>query len=129
MNKPIAPLPTMEPSDLTIDRDQLVQISGGDRAFELMLLRTYLDDSVHRLELLRRAAEEGNLSEIHFQAHQLRGASAGVGAQGVLHLARLLEAKDRQTSRDGLLALIGQLATNLSKIEAFVVALEAEVDD
>jgi HPt (histidine-containing phosphotransfer) domain-containing protein len=82
-----------------IDTAHLHQLSEGDLSFEAELLQTFVDDIELRLPVMRQALAEENFEVIARQAHQIRGASSGVGVPAMQALARQLEtlAKERKT--------------------------------
>ncbi|APB35000.1 two-component hybrid sensor and regulator histidine kinase [Gloeomargarita lithophora Alchichica-D10] len=86
------------PTNQAINRDYLCQIFGDDPEFIQELLTLYLTDAQERVAALQRAIHPLQWEQIYHEAHQLKGASANVGAEGMQHLARQLEelASDQQ---------------------------------
>jgi HPt (histidine-containing phosphotransfer) domain-containing protein len=81
-----------------IDTAHLHQLSEGDLSFEAELLQTFVDDTELRIPVMRQALADENFEVIARQAHQIRGASSGVGVPAMQALARRLEtiAKERK---------------------------------
>ncbi len=81
-----------------IDTAHLHQLSEGDLSFEAELLQTFVDDTELRLPVMRQALADENFEVVARQAHQIRGASSGVGVPAMQALARRLEtiAKERK---------------------------------
>lgn len=81
-----------------INRDYLRQTFGDDPEFIQELLALYLSDAQERVAALQRATQPVQWEQVRHEAHQLKGASANVGAAGMQDLARALEelASDEQ---------------------------------
>ncbi|MBC7882804.1 MAG: Hpt domain-containing protein [Anaerolineae bacterium] len=75
-----------------IDTAHLHQLSEGDLSFEAELLQTFVEDTELRLPVMRQALADENFDVVARQAHQIRGASSGVGVPALQVLARRLEA-------------------------------------
>lgn len=106
---------------LVLDRDQLLEMTDGDEAFERELLSTYRVSVQKILARLRAGLSAGNLTRILYEAHALRGASLNVGATAMAQCAGAIET----AARDGDLARADRAAQGLDAEES---ALWAELE-
>ncbi len=102
-----------------INRDYLQQTFGDDPEFIQELLALYLSDAQERVAALQRATQPVQWEQLRHEAHQLKGASANVGAEGMQHLARQLE----ELARDGqdpeqVTALLQAITATLAQVAA-----------
>ncbi|MCS6783256.1 MAG: ATP-binding protein, partial [Gloeomargarita sp. SKYG98] len=74
-----------------LNTDHLQATFGDDPEFIQELLRLYVQDVRARLAALQQAVEPLQWERIRHEAHQLKGASANVGATTIQNLARTLE--------------------------------------
>jgi HPt (histidine-containing phosphotransfer) domain-containing protein len=98
----------------------LVDAVGGDRAFVVDLVETYLVDAEHQLDELGAALEAGDAAATVRPAHTLKSSSATVGAMVVAELARESEAAGRDDVLD---------ATRADALRAALAAAAAELRD
>jgi signal transduction histidine kinase/CHASE2 domain-containing sensor protein/DNA-binding response OmpR family regulator len=92
MSPQIAPLP--------VDLDYLHQISEGDSEFERTILQIFVKNTQEQLQLLRNTLADCNSSPrddrdllaIQYRIHEIKGASANVGAIAIEQLAIEVEA-------------------------------------
>jgi CheY-like chemotaxis protein/HPt (histidine-containing phosphotransfer) domain-containing protein len=100
-----------------INRDYLRQTFGDDPEFIQELLALYLSDAQERVAALQRATQPVQWEQVRHEAHQLKGASANVGATGMQDLARALEelASDEQDP-ERLPDLIQAITATLSQM-------------
>lgn len=93
----ISPVPSMpsqnsHPSMLqSIHWQQLYSLADGDEHFALALLRSFVADGDRQLSELRRVIDQGDSQQAHHYLHQMKGASANVGALQVEAIATQLE--------------------------------------
>ncbi|MEN9273845.1 MAG: ATP-binding protein [Gloeomargarita sp. DG02_4_bins_56] len=108
----------MEPTnDGLINQDYLRQAFGDDPEFIQELLALYLSDAQERVAALRQASDPVQWERIRHEAHQLKGASANVGATGMQDLARTLEdLATAQQHPDQVQALIQSITSTLTQI-------------
>lgn len=93
-----------------IDPGYLQYVSGGDIAFELELLSTFVEDiGPHLVQLVRGVdTHPASLSSpevldvVQREAHYIKGASGNVGARIMFCLAEQLEAQAQQAQTDTL---------------------------
>lgn len=101
-----------------VDREHLRQLSEGDEAFELELLQTFIEDAEERLRQVDIALATADSLKLKQQAHQLRGASAGVGVVSMQLLARRLEQDDQDNFQ-----LLKMLEARLEEVRIFTASL------
>jgi hypothetical protein len=70
----------ISPVDPQIDWKRLHQLSENNSEFELELLQMFVEDIQPRLEILKIAIADNNYEQIAIQIHQIKGASANIGA-------------------------------------------------
>jgi HPt (histidine-containing phosphotransfer) domain-containing protein len=83
--------PTLDPAVLDALRDSV----GGDDAFVIDLVETYLADGAGQLEAIGVAVGAGDAAGLVRPAHTLKSASYTVGAMRLGDLARSLEQQGR----------------------------------
>jgi HPt (histidine-containing phosphotransfer) domain-containing protein len=104
-----------------LDRDQLLDVTGGDVEFERELLMTFRASAANILAQLQASLAAGHLTQIARDAHALRGASVNVGAKALGECAGEIEVAAR----------VGDLArarNQLGQLQLAAVALWAELD-
>lgn len=104
-----------------LDRDHLLEMTGGDEIFEHELMSAYRASATSILERLRAAFSKGDVTQIMREAHALRGASLNVGARAMALCAGAIE----DAARGGDLTQAEQAARPLDAEHA---ALWAELD-
>lgn len=75
-----------------LDVTRLRETSGGDREFEVELLRIFLEDCTRRLAILADALQSGDHKSVVREAHTIKGAALNVGTVHLHTLARTMEA-------------------------------------
>lgn len=104
-----------------LDRNQLLEVTDGDAAFEQELLGAYRASATGTLGRLRTALVAGELTPVIREAHALKGASLNVGASALGECAGAIE----RAARAGDLTLARHEAR---EIDAHEAALWAELD-
>jgi len=105
------------PSQGKISRDYLRQMFGDDPEFIKELLQLYLTDAQERVAALQAASVPLQWETIAHEAHQLKGASANVGAEGIRALAQQLEELARaQTEPAQVQQLIQQVVAAIAQV-------------
>ena len=89
--------PTLDESVLAALRDSV----GGDDAFVVDLVETYLSDGAEQLDAIAAAVAAGDAHALVRPAHTLKSASYTVGAMRLGDLARSLEHRGRDGVLDG----------------------------
>ncbi|MCS7031760.1 MAG: Hpt domain-containing protein [Gloeomargarita sp. SKYG116] len=101
-----------------INRDFLQTTFGDDPEFIQELLQLYVQDAQARLAALQQASVSLNWGQIQHEAHQLKGASANVGATAIQNLARTLEElAAAQQEPERVRELIQTLAQSVQQIK------------
>jgi signal transduction histidine kinase/CheY-like chemotaxis protein/HPt (histidine-containing phosphotransfer) domain-containing protein len=108
LSLPTAP-ESQSPTEAVLNWEYLQQISGGDRIFAKELLDLFVSDARCHLAAAKIAATAGNPEALGKEAHQLRGASANVGAVVMHTLATQLEETAHQGCWESATALLTQL--------------------
>lgn len=96
MPEPDAPI--LDPAVLA----ELAESVGGDRAFVVDLVETYLADGTTQLSDIEGAFATNDAVAIVRPAHTLKSSSATVGAMQLAAVARGVEVAGRSGSLDGL---------------------------
>lgn len=100
--------------------DELLETTGGDKAFLAELIDTYLADSRDLLVAMRSAVADGSSDALRRPAHSLKSNSASFGAHPLAAVCRELE----QRARDGILDGAGE---RIVRIELLFVEVEREL--
>ena len=108
----------MEIVESQIDRDYLLEISGGDSEFERDLIQTFLEAAPALLQSYAAAIESNAGLGVRHAAHTLKGSSRSIGANV---FAQVCEAAEKAARADDL-ATCQEL---LPEIEASFEALRA----
>ena len=107
---------------MVFDREILVRTLGGDVELAREIIAGFVVDVRRQLLALRETAETGTAGQIARQAHALKGASATVGAQGLMVEAARLEV-DAKAAGDG------QLERAVERVAALDDAFRKFADD
>ncbi|MFN6461072.1 MAG: response regulator [Nostoc sp. DedVER02] len=106
--------------DLPIDWERLHRLSENNLEFELELLQIFVEDMQPRLEVIKIAIATHDFGKISQEAHQIKGASANIGAT-VMHLAaEKLEQLAYNQERRGTGNLILELEEFVKRIQEFL---------
>jgi HPt (histidine-containing phosphotransfer) domain-containing protein len=76
--------------------DELVEVTGGDRAFLAELIDTFLTDAVGMMAEMDAAVDAGDDAAIVRPAHSLKSNALSFGATRLAELSRAVEADARQ---------------------------------
>ncbi len=77
--------------ELPVDLDYLHQLSEGDTEFERTILQIFVENTQEQLQMVRTALVEQDLVTVQYRIHEIKGASANVGAVAINQLATQLE--------------------------------------
>jgi two-component system sensor histidine kinase/response regulator len=93
-----APVPDIlkvreEPTAPVFDENVLLELLEGDRESAKEIAAQYLGDLSVQVVALREAVQAGDFASIKGRAHQLKGASASVGAEAMRYCAADIEKK------------------------------------
>ena len=92
----------------------------GDKEFFKQMLQKFLDYAPKQLSILDEAAKEGNAKEIEREAHGLKGAAGNLGVKGIADLSLKLELLGRTGNLAGAKEMIGNLKTELKRLEEYL---------
>ena len=106
--------------DLPIDWERLHQLSENNPEFELELLQIFVEDVQPRLEVIRIAIAAHDFGQIAREAHQIKGASANVGATTMHLAAEKLEQLAYNQERRGTTNFISELEEFVKRIQKFL---------
>ncbi|MEH1845775.1 MAG: GAF domain-containing protein [Nostoc sp.] len=107
--------------NLPIDWERLHQLSENNPEFELELLQIFVEDIQPRLEVMKIAIASHDFEQLAREAHQIKGASANVGAT-IMHLAaEKLEQLAQNQERRGTTNLILELEEFVKRIQEFLI--------
>ncbi|HXI89104.1 MAG TPA: Hpt domain-containing protein [Blastocatellia bacterium] len=121
---------SVAPIDLSVLAGLREFDNEGDPDLVAELAVIFFQDTVERLESLRRAIDSADAAGIENEAHSLKGSSASLGAVGMSLLCSELELQGRAGSIEGAGALEGasealtQIEEEFGRARAF---LEAEI--
>ncbi|MEH2376495.1 response regulator [Nostoc sp.] len=107
--------------DLLIDWERLHQLSENNPEFELELLQIFVEDIQPRIEVVKIAIATHDFQELALQAHQIKGASANMGATTMLLAAEKLEQFARNQERRGTTNFISELEEFIKRIQEFLI--------
>ncbi len=110
--------PNGEPAVDAAAIQQLLEMTGGDRAFLAELLDAFVEGAVEQLAAMEQAAATGSAEELIRPAHSLKGNSANVGAHRLEELARALEHDARTGMVDDAVGRIAEAAAEFEAVKA-----------
>ena len=99
-------------SFIEVDRlDELRSIAGPDGDIFLAELRdAFAQDAAERVEILRKAIDNGDTSTLRNVAHTLKGSCTNIGATAMAELCLALENHGREAKIQGTVELVEALA-------------------
>ena len=114
--------------DLPIDWERLHQLSENNPEFELELLQIFVEDIQPRLEVIRIAIAAHDFGQIAREAHQIKGASANVGATTMHLAAEKLEQLAYNQERRGTTNFISELEEFVKRIQKFLICKDTNAE-
>ena len=126
--QPRAPGPeaaVLEPGVL----DRLLETTGGDPEFVVVLLETFAEEAPAMLGELRRALGAADSETARRAAHTLKSNAATFGASGLADLCAGLETQARAGDLAGGPQMLGQIEASYAAVEVALGALRAELED
>ena len=81
----------MTDTSVSLDRDQLREITLHDESLMREILAALIDDTARQMVLLQAAIAEGNIQKCMRLAHYSKGACANVGANRAAEVLRQME--------------------------------------
>ncbi|WDD36630.1 ATP-binding protein (plasmid) [Nostoc sp. UHCC 0926] len=107
--------------DLPIDWERLHQLSENNPEFELELLQLFVEDIQPRLEIIKIAIAADNFEQLAREIHQIKGASANVGATTMHLAAEKLEQLTYNQECRGTTNIISELEEFVKGIQEFLI--------
>lgn len=107
-----------------IDLEHLTKITTGNLELQQQLLELFIEQAQSNLENAEKAWETGETDIISANAHQLKGASANLGAIAIPTLAAKLERFAEDNNLDGAIVLITQLKQKLEQLQEAIASSE-----
>ena len=107
---------------ISFDWNQLHQLAGGDKDFEVELLDMFINDAESSVMQLAEAVANGNVTVVEDIAHYIKGASANVGALTLSSLAAQLEVQAKRGQLAQAPNILGQLQTCCRDVRQVVMA-------
>jgi len=100
-----------------INQDYLRETFGDDPEFIQELLGLYLSDAQERVAALQAASQPVQWERLRQEAHQLKGASANVGADGMRSLAQQLEElASHEQNPEQVAGLVQSITSTLAQV-------------
>lgn len=112
--------------DDLIDWTYLRELSGGNEAFELELLRTLIETLPDHLNALESAIHVGDYDNVRCEAHYIRGSGASMGVTAIQVPATQLEDNAKLGKLEGASDLLQELMESFKQIENLVKVKQQE---
>ncbi len=93
-----------------------------DDSFLKEVIDIYLSDTPKRIDEIKECLASADAVRLTRAAHSIKGASANLGAQKVIEIAKHIEEKSRRESLEDLEGDIAELVTQFEEVK---IALEA----
>lgn len=93
----------------TFDRTELLDRLMGDEELARKVIDGFLKDIPRQIGALRDFLSRGETGRAGDQAHQIKGAAAGISAVALSHIARDMESAGREGNRNRLTGLMDEL--------------------
>ncbi|MEH2358332.1 MAG: ATP-binding protein [Nostoc sp.] len=106
---------------LPIDWERLHEISENNLEFELELLEIFVEDIQPRLEVMKIAIASHDFRQLALQTHQIKGASANIGATNMYLVAEKLEQLAYNQEHQGATNFISELEEFIKRIQEFLI--------
>jgi len=92
----------------------------GDEQIIVKIIATFIKDNTARMKLLFEAAQAGNVNDVAYYAHSLKGASATVGAKALEKTAEKLEIMAGQDNLNKAWPVLQSLQAEFDRVESFL---------
>ena len=129
------PLSSGSPSDIPMpsrdaapvfDRPGLKERLGGNEAYVVKLVASFIKSVTGHMAALCDATEQGDCAAIRLQAHTIKGAAANIGAEAMRSISEIMET----SARAGELSDMSQLFVSLEKsFAAFKIVSSESIRD
>lgn len=114
---PEKPQAIATPPVAVLDYKRLEEISDGDKGFVVAILQAFVEDARQNIAAIEVAIEATDWDTVRTQAHQIKGASANLGAPVVRDISAQLEKQAREKNLCDAPELVANIAQNLVAIE------------
>lgn len=103
-------------SHLAFDPEGLLDRLGGDRDLYARIIDLFLANVPQRVQHLKDAMTSGNASQIHLEAHALKGAAANMAAGTLQNIFEQIEHAGRSQDLDRVRSLLGPMEQELDRL-------------
>jgi HPt (histidine-containing phosphotransfer) domain-containing protein len=97
--------------------DRLREMIGGDDAFLIELIHTFLEDAPNELARMRQALDSRDAALLRRAAHTLKSNSADFGATALRQMCKELEEMGKQGVFDGAPELILEIVAEYERVD------------
>ncbi len=97
--------------------DRLREMVGGDEAFLIELIHTFLEDAPNELARMRQALDNRDAALLRRAAHTLKSNSADFGATALRQMCKELEEMGKQGIFDGAPKLILEIVAEYERVD------------
>lgn len=97
--------------------DRLKEMVGGDHAFLIELIHTFLEDAPNELARMRQALESRDAALLRRAAHSLKSNSADFGATALHQMCKQLEGLGKQGTFDGAFELVLKISAEYERVD------------
>jgi HPt (histidine-containing phosphotransfer) domain-containing protein len=115
-----------EHSTAPVDLERMREAADGDEDFLRQLVEVFIDDTDLRVRELSAAISAGDPRVVGRTAHQLKGSSANMGANGLFDFARRLEKLGEGNSLSGASELFTALEAEFHRVRSELKRVIAE---
>lgn len=96
----------------------------GDTEIYLELIDTFLESTIADFAAMRQELQDGNVKQVAFRAHKMKGASLTLGAEGLASIASTIETTLRERYPEETATGHKAADTQLDSIAKHIEALE-----
>lgn len=106
-----------------VDMNRIRDAADGDEEFLRQLIEVFLEDAGIKLNEISAAIAAGDPRGLGRTAHQLKGSSANVGADGLRDFAKKLESLGRSESLAGAAEIYAALEYEFRRVRAHLLPI------
>ncbi len=115
-------------TELIIDLDNMRQLAGGDDAFLVELIQTFLEEAPQLMDRMKTAVAENDAAGLRLAAHSLKSNAADFGAMPLTDQCQKLENMGKAEQFAGATELLAEADSEFSQVQnALNAALEEEI--
>lgn len=103
-----------------IEKEWLERMEKQRSDFLVRLFSVFMQNEPERVEKIRKAVEDGNMEELQFLSHSLKGAAATMGAERVRSCSLDLENAAKEQDLERSVALLERLEHEMDRTYAFM---------